>query len=278
MRVVCSCSSCSCSLSETEILSGWMEGDNDTQVPCPVCRKLTPVFLIFERIRKTSSWHSSLVLPSLKYGEQIYLLRPDHFREELEVQLESRKGRIWKSKESFVKNQTTLFWNAMWYFSNLDLPFERAELNRVLMTYEDSMSKGSDFFSSPFFSFFLFLPTPSIPILGIHLIQSSQKSLFQRLRQTMPARKDPKLEGSNRTSQTYNFAVNGLRRNLQGWPSRVHPLRTLYSQFDPRREDDKLALATLNDIREAVIGDDLQLAIRVSFFWTQFFLGIQKFN
>jgi len=155
MRVVCSCSSCSCSLSETEILSGWMEGDNDTQVPCPVCRKLTPVFLIFERIRKTSSWHSSLVLPSLKYGEQIYLLRPDHFREELEVQLESRKGRIWKSKESFVKNQTTLFWNAMWYFSNLDLPFERAELNRVLMTYEDSMSKGSDFFSSPFFSFFL---------------------------------------------------------------------------------------------------------------------------
>jgi hypothetical protein len=106
MRVVCSCSTwyaslsfftrhyfanvtffsgSSYSLSETEVLSGWFEGDNEYQVQCAVCGKLTPVYLCFERLRKTPSWHSTLVLPSLKYGEQIYLLKPSHFREELEV-------------------------------------------------------------------------------------------------------------------------------------------------------------------------------------------------
>ena len=161
MKVVCSCSTwfkifyflsffftdhrlfcSSCNLSETEILSGWFEGDYDYQVPCTVCRKLTPVYLCFDRLRKSAAWHATVTLPSLKYGEQIYLLNPTHFREELEVQLDSRKGRIWKSKESFIKNQTTLFWNSVWYFSNLDLPFERAELNRVVMNFEETLNKG----------------------------------------------------------------------------------------------------------------------------------------
>jgi hypothetical protein len=150
-----------------------------------------------------------------------------------------------------VKNQTTLFWNAVWYFANVDLPFERAELNRVVMNYEETMSKE------------------------VHLIQTDQRTLFQRLRQTMPPKKDVKQEG--KTFQVVNVSVNGLRRNLQGWPSRIHPHRTLYAQFDSRCEEDKLALATLNEVREAVIAEDLQTAVRVNCHFFFFFLSLQTF-
>lgn len=88
-------------------------------------------------------------------------------------------------------------------------------------------------------------------------------TLFQRLKQTMPSRKESKQEVSNKTFVTLNFSVNGIRRTLQGWPSRVHPLQTLYAQLDVRKQDDKNALAALNEIRESVIVDDLQTAVRV---------------
>ena len=42
--------------------------------------------------------------------------------------LATRKGRLWRSKEQLLRENGTLFWNLVWWYAALGLPFEQPAL------------------------------------------------------------------------------------------------------------------------------------------------------
>ena len=43
----------------------------------------------------------------------------------------ARKGRLWRSKEQLLKENPTLFWNLVWWYAAIGLPFEQPALQHL---------------------------------------------------------------------------------------------------------------------------------------------------
>lgn len=164
---------CGLTLSEAAIVSGWNGDDEGSNTECPGCARHLHPRIIVEYAREqqgaaaafaqsaadargddggdaslkpqaSASASSTLSSASAStsaawFGEQVpasvAFLKPTVLFAELSAVLSFNKG-IARSKAAFLRDHPLLFWNCVYYFSALDVPFDSIAAARLLKSNE----------------------------------------------------------------------------------------------------------------------------------------------
>ena len=126
IRLIAVCSACESFFDEIYILFVWLQDDSPrAEISCHCGHKIHPL------IEYTDSDDISAKFP---------LLKPTSIEVELEIQLDSRSQTgtsiVQESKESLSQKHPILFWNLVWYFSNVSLPFLDLQSSLKTVPYE----------------------------------------------------------------------------------------------------------------------------------------------
>jgi len=229
-----------------------------------------------------AAWANEFVPAS--QNVEVPLLKPSLFLGEVQNALMARKGRVWRSKEQFVREQPTLFWNFTWYMSALNLPFETASLHHFASIAGkyiggiEALRKKSN--ATP-------MSTKKRPLTArfggpmrtpVKAPVTTTASSANATATPVPA---PPLAAHKATGPgphfydfnslqphvvSFTLKVNALSRSLQRWPRRLYIRRLDWQQARqlprPRDDNQRLVAEVLELIDGAVAEGDMKTAVR----------------
>jgi hypothetical protein len=133
------CTPCGIHLTELDVLVGWNKEDHTFSSSCPMCGNA--VYPALELKLKEQSTFTGVSPQAILIAKQFLdllddtscqLLKPSILLDELVYQLSVLPRGGWTSKLEFARRSPTLFWNLVWAFANLEVPFDLAGLERMV--------------------------------------------------------------------------------------------------------------------------------------------------